>query len=152
MRDFFEIITRFGEWYVLGAASLAMVIMLVLSREYPALKTFMIVLFGVLITTYLLKYFIGRPRPTELVSGYSYVSGHSSLAMLIYGFMANRIMAGRFWTDHGRYVLMGLLIVLIFAIGYSRVCLDAHYWTDVLAGWTIGFIWLYGATLRLRIR
>ena len=41
-----------------------------------------------------------------------------------------------------RIMLVVLLSVLIFLIGYSRVYLRVHYASDVIAGFAVGFGWL----------
>jgi undecaprenyl-diphosphatase len=41
-----------------------------------------------------------------------------------------------------RWTLIVLLLLLIFAIGFSRVYLRVHYASDVIAGFAAGFIWI----------
>lgn len=61
--------------------------------------------------------------------GYSFPSGHSTNAAVAYGSLA--VYGKRRW-------LTVTASVLIFLIGFSRICLGVHYPTDVLCGWLLG--------------
>jgi undecaprenyl-diphosphatase len=41
-----------------------------------------------------------------------------------------------------RWLLTLLFVVFIFLIGFSRIYLRVHYFSDVLAGFSMGVIWL----------
>jgi hypothetical protein len=84
-----------------------------------------------------------RPAPVEWLAvpaqAWSFPSGHAMVSAAFYLFLAYlgwRIMRGRvrvLWT-------VGLL-VLVLAIGLSRLYLGVHYLTDVVAGYIAGFLW-----------
>ncbi|MFZ2655223.1 MAG: LssY C-terminal domain-containing protein [Victivallales bacterium] len=89
-----------------------------------------------------------RPRPTGVIPAYiekahSFPSEHSSLAVLLYGFICYflvRILLRErprlcIWT-----IFMTLLLVAM--IGLSRLYLGAHYISDVIGGYLIGGICL----------
>ncbi len=88
-----------------------------------------------------LKLLYHRPRPSPAFAhlGYSFPSGHSFFAVTMYGLLAERLTrvdpARRPWVRAGA----GLLIL---GIGFSRVALGVHYPTDVLAGFSAGYVWL----------
>jgi undecaprenyl-diphosphatase len=94
---------------------------------------------------FLLKLSFSRPRPalpvlTE-VSGLSFPSGHALMSFAFYGLLI-------YITWYGvknkllRWVLIILLLLLIHIIGFSRIYLRVHYASDVMAGLSVGFIWL----------
>lgn len=99
----------------------------------------------VLVTT-ILKEFLRRPRPDNdytrnmLVRTFSFPSGHAAGAVVCFG--AFVYATGHFFPGS---VLISMLMVAVlsFGIGVSRIYLDAHYPTDVLAGWMIGAIGLF---------
>ncbi|MBX9853267.1 MAG: phosphatase PAP2 family protein, partial [Cytophagaceae bacterium] len=82
-------------------------------------------------------------------SGLSFPSGHAMISFSFYGlliYMAWRGIKNKIlkWT-----VVIGLLI-LIHAIGFSRVYLKVHYASDVMAGFAIGTVWLILSVFMLR--
>jgi hypothetical protein len=99
-----------------------------------------------------------RPAPVEWLAvpaqAWSFPSGHAMVSAAFYLFLAYlgwRILRGRvrvLWT-------VGLL-VLVLAIGLSRLYLGVHYLTDVVAGYIAGFLWtdtvIIGETLLARRR
>ena len=102
----------------------------------------------------LLKYLFNRPRPLipHLVESYglSFPSGHAMISASFYGlliYLVYKNIASSVW----RWVLIGLLSLLIMFIGFSRVYLHVHYATDVLAGLAAGLGWVILAVRLLRL-
>lgn len=95
------------------------------------------------VLTFAFKTFFARERPPlatrlALVDGFSYPSGHSVSAACIYFSLA--IIAARANGSRPRRVFMiGFFLFLVFAIGLSRMYLGVHYFSDVVAGFTVGF-------------
>lgn len=91
-----------------------------------------------------LKLFFGKSRPqlwSQLITetSYSFPSGHALGSMVLYGFLAY-LLAQRFPLQ--KWLIYGIAVVLIGSIGFSRLYLGIHWPTDVLAGYSIGFLWL----------
>jgi undecaprenyl-diphosphatase len=42
-----------------------------------------------------------------------------------------------------RLAALILMTALVLAIGFSRIYLRAHWFSDVVGGWTIGIAWLF---------
>ncbi len=99
-----------------------------------------------------LGWLIDLPKPpaATAVSGYSFPSQSVMLATVVYGFFAvlvAREMPGRrrVWP----YVLAALLVGLL---GFSRLYLGAHWLSDVLAGASLGLLWITALGLAYRRR
>jgi undecaprenyl-diphosphatase len=93
-----------------------------------------------------LKTIFMRERPGSLphlmeASGFSFPSGHSFNAAVVYVGMA-LIFAGFSQRPAVRTTIIAAAIVLSFAIGISRVALGVHYPTDVIAGLAGGAGWV----------
>ncbi|WP_078462370.1 phosphatase PAP2 family protein [Sphingomonas sp. NIC1] len=92
-----------------------------------------------------IKTAVGRPRPTVVshlvdVQTASFPSGHAMDSAFVYGSIAIAIVAG---ADGGRRwnLVVVAAMLLVFAIGASRIVLGVHWPTDVAAGWAIGLCW-----------
>lgn len=92
------------------------------------------------------KLVIKRPRPSFFApllheSGFSFPSGHSLIAMVVYGLLG--YFALHLFRDfRARLAVRIATVLLVVAIGVSRVYVGVHYPTDVLAGWIAGVPWL----------
>jgi undecaprenyl-diphosphatase len=94
---------------------------------------------------FFLKQFFNRPRPLtpllEPVNGLSFPSGHALMSVTFYGLLIVLVWentAARF----KKWIVTILLLLLISLIGFSRVYLRLHYFSDVIAGFAAGMIWL----------
>lgn len=92
-----------------------------------------------------IKAAVGRPRPMVVshlvdVQTASFPSGHAMDSAFVYGSIAIAIVAG---SDGGRRwnLVAVAAMLLVFAIGASRIVLGVHWPTDVAAGWAIGLGW-----------
>ena len=98
-----------------------------------------------LLLMFLLKFFFQRNRPLQPViddvSGYSFPSGHALISVVFYGLFIHMIWheVKNKWL---RIALITLLGALILLIAFSRIYLNVHYASDVIAGIAVGFIWL----------
>jgi len=137
-------ITMLADTRVIIAISISMLLWLLYKKNIPAaLHLAAAVMFGAILTR-VLKVSIHIPRPDpELYSGasaYSFPSAHSTLAMVLYGFIAiiiGRELGAR-WRLHV-YIITGIVITLI---AFSRLYLGAHWLSDVTGGLTLGLIWI----------
>jgi membrane-associated phospholipid phosphatase len=80
-----------------------------------------------------------RPAQYPLPKTPSFPSGHATESMTLYGALAltvGRRLRSR-WL-RALALLFGLGLPLL--IGFSRVYLGVHFFTDVLAGWILGFL------------
>ena len=92
-----------------------------------------------------LKFIIQRPRPDGFrlasVSGFSFPSGHSMVAMAFFGLLAWFVW--KYEKDRRqRTLLLAAFVVVIVMVGVSRIYLGVHYASDVVAGFCLSLIWL----------
>jgi undecaprenyl-diphosphatase len=126
-------------------AAVAVIVALVAGRGRDAVLLLLALIASALFFN-ALKLLVARPRPpledARLVQGgFSFPSGHSTLAATFYGTLAYLLIRGL--RHEGMKVLVGVGAgLLILAIGVSRIYLGVHYPSDVLAGWAAGALWL----------
>jgi undecaprenyl-diphosphatase len=95
------------------------------------------------------KHFFERDRPgpelrdqAVLETNKSYPSGHSMGSAIGYGMLAYTLILGE--RRRSLHILKPLLCAaLVLGIGFSRIYLRAHWFSDVVAGWSIGLCWLF---------
>jgi undecaprenyl-diphosphatase len=93
-----------------------------------------------------------RPQPffdTHLPASYSFPSGHALLSFCLCG-----AAAALFSRDQKkpwiRIAIWSIAVVLVVAIGYSRIYLGVHYPSDVLAGYLGALVWVLGVGIAYR--
>lgn len=93
-----------------------------------------------------LKLLFARPRPDAFFGlpqpeTYSFPSGHSMASACFYGALA-MIAASQARSRSRRFAIWVGAVVLIAAVGFSRIYLGVHYPTDVLGGYLAAAAWL----------
>lgn len=142
---FFSYFTKLGS--EIGIITTLVISLLVFwkKRYYAAMIVYPV---GILVTHLVnkgIKEIAKRDRPSlnEALDalGYSFPSGHAMLSIMTFGFLTY-IIAANLKSIAGKCgitISMGILIILI---GLSRVILNVHYPTDILAGYCAGGILL----------
>jgi membrane-associated phospholipid phosphatase len=92
-----------------------------------------------------LKNLFERDRPEnqllEEATNFSFPSGHALMSVTFYGLIAY-VVWHSVKNKSLRLALIILLILWIHIVGFSRIYLRKHYYSDVIAGFAIGFLWL----------
>jgi len=99
---------------------------------------------GGLVWGEILKQLIGRPRPIDglvLESGLSFPSQHSVMALTFFS-LAMFLFVKKIKNKVLRYLFIFINLFLIMLIGWSRIYLKVHYFSDVIAGFALGLFWL----------
>lgn len=93
------------------------------------------------VVTQLIKYLVRNPRPIpQLLSehGYSFPSGHTMIAILLYGTLIIIIQI-KMQNSLLKYITIMMFLILIIAIPTSRIYVNVHYPSDILAGLALGY-------------
>lgn len=102
-------------------------------------------LVGVTIINQVIKHIVRRPRPNVLrlveENGYSFPSGHSMVSMAFYGIIIYLVYKN-VTNKYLKWTLITLLSLLILSIGFSRIYVGVHYFTDVVGGFLLGLAYL----------
>lgn len=138
-------VTALGGMGVLGLWTVAFAGFLFLDKKPHAAWLVLGTVIGGIALSFFLKNVIARPRPdlvphSARVFTASFPSAHSMLSAVTYltlGSIAARMRGS--WLI--RFYWLALAVLVVLAVGCSRVYLGVHWPTDVLAGWAVGAAW-----------
>lgn len=99
----------------------------------------------------IVKALVDRPRPAkELVRivlethQQSFPSGHVMFYVVFFGFLTLLMYMLKHINKPTRWTISVFNMALIFTIPISRIYLGAHWFTDVLGGFLLGMLYLFG--------
>lgn len=139
---FFQIVTATGSVLFLAVVTLGTALYLLRRRRLNAAALLCVAALGIELLNPLLKLVFQRPRP-ELayvhLETYSFPSGHAAGSAAIYA-VAFYLLARNLSTRR-RVECAFAYVALVAVIAFSRLYLEVHYLSDVLAGLTLGVAW-----------
>jgi membrane-associated phospholipid phosphatase len=147
------VVAQLGGTPVLIAVTLIAAVALLLRRRLAHAALIGAALVGAASLNLALKAAFERPRPSfsdpfASAAGFSFPSGHAMASMAVYGALAI-VLATSLNSRRMRAPVLVSALALVVAIGFSRVYLGVHYFSDVLAGYSAGLAWLMLCTLGL---
>lgn len=143
---FFRGLTQFGSLLVLSEIGLGVALFLLLRHHRLLALVWLLALAGSALLNGGLKELFDRPRPQFEVmlwreTNPSFPSGHAMGSMVTYGLLAWLLAAGWPRWPH-RIAVAFAAVVLVGLIGFSRLYLGAHWFSDVVGGFAAGTVWL----------
>jgi membrane-associated phospholipid phosphatase len=146
LTTFFLIVTAFGSIEAIVLVGVVVAAFLAWGRRWLFLGSWLAAVAGSAVLNQLLKGLFDRPRlsfehPLLIETSYSFPSGHAMESFVVYGMLAYfAVLALRSWEWRVGVVCGAMLLVML--IGFSRMYLGVHYFSDVLAGYAAGGVWL----------
>lgn len=139
---YFITITKLGNTTIVVLVILAFVLIM---RNRYSLFLVVSAIDAVILTT-LIKLGVQRERPEELrliaQGGYSFPSGHTMMAICVYGYLFYLAMT-KIKNKVLKYGVSILLFLVILSIGVSRVYVGVHFASDVLGGYLLSLCYLF---------
>jgi len=140
-----------GGWIGLTALGVVAGVLLVRERAWLDLAFFLTAFVGSQLAASVIKDWFDRPRPdagsaVPLPESFAFPSGHATAGVASLGALAV-LVAERLPSHGARVWLWSFVVVLGVAVGLSRIALNVHFVTDVLAGWCLGLAWLAACLL-----
>jgi undecaprenyl-diphosphatase len=137
-------VTQLGSIYtIVGLCVVLAVAETVRTRSWWIVPFILAVVGGEEVLTLTVKALVDRTRPAfnpaAATLGPSFPSGHSATAAAFYA--AAALLLGRGRGHTARALLAGLAAGIAVAVAASRVLLDVHWLTDVIAGLALGWAW-----------
>lgn len=140
----FTWITLLAKWQVIMSSAAILSVIFWLWKKKIYLLPLWITITGSEIFNYLGKLAFHRSRPDVALyieDTFSFPSGHSTIAVAFYGFLVYMLFRQiKKWKYKINTLFFG--IVLIFAVGLSRLYLGVHFLSDVWSGYLLGTLWL----------
>jgi membrane-associated phospholipid phosphatase len=138
------LVTDLGDWPAVPLIGVAVVLIELHRAPSRYLAPFLLVVtLGDQLITNAVKDLADRARPTlnpiAATLGPSFPSGHSSTAAAFYAALA--LVLARRRTPRTRALLAGAAAAIAIAVASSRVLLDLHWLSDVVAGLALGWAW-----------
>jgi membrane-associated phospholipid phosphatase len=130
-------VSVFGSFPACAALVLATAVVLAVRRRSVQMVSLVLGFVLVYLGVHLAKAGIERPRPQGALTvtrGSSFPSGHAAYAT---AWLAVAVVFSRRLGLASAALVTGA-IVLVAAIGLSRIYLRAHFWSDVAGGWGLG--------------
>jgi membrane-associated phospholipid phosphatase len=146
LTTFFLVVTAFGSLEAMVILGVVVAAILARGRRWTLLGTWLAAVAGSALIDWLLKGLFQRPRPhfahpLLVESSYSFPSGHAMESFVAYGMLAYlAVLWLRTWEARVAVICGAALLVVL--IGFSRMYLGVHYFSDVIAGYAAGGVWL----------
>jgi undecaprenyl-diphosphatase len=134
--------TNLGDKIGIAILSLILIIVLLKKKEYLKTKIFAGSMAIGLVGFKVIKYIVHRPRPTTMTipeTGYSFPSGHATMAIIFFG-MLIYLFKDEIKDKIKRNYFIAMNVFFILWIGFSRLYFNVHYPTDILGGYTLGYL------------
>jgi undecaprenyl-diphosphatase len=140
-----------GGWIGLALLGVVSGVLLVRERAWLDFLFFLTAFAGSQLVVPLVKDVFDRTRPdagsaVPLPDSSAFPSGHATAGVASLGALAV-LAAERLPDRRARVWLWSAVVVGGLAVGLSRVVLNVHFVTDVLAGWCLGIAWLAACLL-----
>jgi len=138
-------LTWLGNWQIILAGTAVFSFLLILWKRRKFLIPLWLTVIGSVLFDWLGKIFFHRPMPDDialiLTDSFSFPSGHATVAVAFYGFLTYWLVKKiKGWKAKINICFLGLVVIL--AIGFSRLYLGLHYLSDIAAGYLLGLLWL----------
>jgi len=149
--DLLHVVTTLGEtWFVIAAAVVLVIVERLRGRSARWVALYLaVVIVGQNALTRTIKELADRVRPDlnpiAETLGPSFPSGHSATAAAFWA--AAALVLGRGRPRLTRALLAGGAVAIAVAVAGSRVLLDVHWLSDVIAGLALGWAWFAAASV-----
>jgi undecaprenyl-diphosphatase len=140
----FKIISFLGNWQFVLPIMVIILLILFYKKRGQFIIPFIFTVLVAEMVTFFGKIISHRARPLSAVifePDFSFPSGHATIAVAFYGYLTYLIVISL--KSKPTWLITSLSLILIIAIGFSRLYLGVHYFTDVVAGYLVGSLFLF---------
>ncbi len=137
---------------VILCASVALIVFLFYRKRTYELTLFVSSMGVGLFVGWLVKILVHRARPENAIIeavGFSFPSGHALRGIIFFSLLIY-IFKDDIKNNSLRYSFIAVNVLLILLIGFSRIYLNVHWFSDVVAGFSLGLFILMLLVLSFR--
>jgi undecaprenyl-diphosphatase len=135
------VITNAGSTLVTGGSGIIIGLWLLFRKKWRSAAIMLLSIGSTGIFIGLLKQFFMRARPENalqvILNDPSFPSGHAALAAAFFVIVAY-LLAPKIRSWIKREIMIVFCVLAVIAVGLSRILLNVHWTSDVLAGWALG--------------
>jgi len=135
----------FDPTYIIIASVITSIVLFIRKKKQALFFGITMIISGIIL--YAAKELIGRTRPENALASeslLSFPSGHALVSAVLVFFIIYCLVS-KIKSRKKRIILDVLLIIAVLLIGFSRIYLNVHWLSDVLAGWLLGLAVFSGA-------
>lgn len=145
-----KLVSQLGSALFGSLIAISFALLLLFFRKFRSASLLLVSSFGAELLSRIIKELIQRPRPDpkliNVIGSYtktdSFPSGHVLFAVGLYGFLFFLSFIDLKKHPHLRKVVIGISLLVLSLMGMSRIYLGAHWFSDVLGAYLIGYLWL----------
>lgn len=137
--------TFLGSFYFLLPAYFILIGYFLFNKKTAYAISISIISFSSTLVMFGLKQLFHRQRPPlpliKDIAGYSFPSGHALSSFIFCSILCYMIWKGSL-LPIWKWIFILLLLLVAVTIGVSRIVLNVHYATDVIASFCLGIVWV----------
>ncbi|MEM4325690.1 MAG: phosphatase PAP2 family protein [Candidatus Pacearchaeota archaeon] len=144
--NFFVFLGNYSRIFII-LISVILFFILFLSKRRRDFFVLIITLITGLVIENFLKYLIPKERPQIILeNGNSFPSGHAISSTILFSLLIY-FYQDKIKNNFIRSLLFLMILSLVFIIGFSRIYINVHWFSDIIGGYFIGlsltFLFLY---------
>ena len=141
-----------GDVVPIGTIGVIIAVVFALRKKWRSAAIVILSLGSTVFFVTLMKDVFVRIRPEnalQALSDYSFPSGHSAIAAAFFMIVAYLVVSKMHSWVWRELVIVGCVVATI-VVGLSRLALNVHWASDVIAGWSLGIFLATGSILLVR--
>ena len=142
-----NLVTQLGSPVAMGLLGLGGAVSLWRSDHRTMFMGWVAAFVGGTVINQMIKMAVHRTRPVYGAAylhgaSFSFPSGHAMASIIGYGMLGYLLRHVWRGSQREHRAVDGLLVLMILAVGLSRILLGVHYPSDVVGGWAAGGAWM----------
>lgn len=145
-----KFISNVGSVYVTTGAGIILGVILAFKGKWRSSAVMFLSIAFTGLASGILKILFMSPRPANpILFDPSFPSSHASMAAAFFIILAY-LLAPKIHSWIKRELMIVICVLVVIAIGLSRIILNVHWFSDVIGGWSLGIFFATASILLVR--